>query len=415
MLLLLQVLEWLEAIKFIYKYDEYAHSDLGQEDIARFAHRAHIFYNTVQDKFDTSLCGGGVTWNPTLAPYKNAITNELFVSSSIGMYLYFPGDSNPDPYPSPNYANVTNTTLPPLPTLRAHDPLLLDNAVKEYEWFKTHDFSNAQGLIVDGFHVSENQTSCDERDEMVYTYNQGVVLSGLRQLWEATGDTQYLTDGYALVSTVINATGWQAENYDQAGQWAGLGRNGIMEDYCDAPANCSQDAQIFKGIYFFHLDLFCEPLSTETAHVPGLTYTAPAALAEAHAANCQLYTPWIEHNAFAALSTRNDSGIIGGWWGASYVNKTQGPWPEWSAPMPPGSIDVWNDPSVLSQRPWVCHGQHGCRAYGRRSTAPEMAPLSRFRRRDVNDEGLGRTVETQGSGVGIVKAASDFSLKGLGI
>ena len=52
------VLEWLEAIKFIHQYDAYAKSNLGREDIARFAHRAHIFYNIVQDQFDTSLCGG---------------------------------------------------------------------------------------------------------------------------------------------------------------------------------------------------------------------------------------------------------------------------------------------------------------------------------------------------------------------
>ena len=167
------VLEWLEAIKFIRQYDAYAKSDLGQNDIARFAHRAHIFYNIVQDQFNTSTCDGGLTWDPHLLPYKNAITNELFISSSIAMYLYFPGDNDTNPYPSPEYKHSANMTLPDLPLLKAHDPLLLDNAVKEYEWFKTHNFTNAQGLIVDGFHISEDQTTCDQRNEMVYTYNQG--------------------------------------------------------------------------------------------------------------------------------------------------------------------------------------------------------------------------------------------------
>jgi hypothetical protein len=167
-------LEWLEAIKFIDQYNKAFPDDkLGKTDIARFAHRAHIFYNIVADKFNTTLCDGGLTWNPALAPYKNAITNELFVSSSIGMYLYFPGDSNTNPYPSPSYTNTTNMTLPPLQPLHAHDPSLLDNAIKEYQWFKTHNFTNAQGLIVDGFHISDNQTTCDERNEMVYSYNQG--------------------------------------------------------------------------------------------------------------------------------------------------------------------------------------------------------------------------------------------------
>jgi hypothetical protein len=167
------VLEWLEAIKFIRQYDAYGICDLGQKDITSFAHRAHIFYNIVQDKFNTSTCDGGLTWNPALAPYKNAITNELFVSSSVAMYLYFPGDNNTDPYPSPGYTDLTDKTLPSLPLLSAHDPLLLNNAIKGYEWFKTHNFTNAQGLIVDGFHISPNQTTCDERNEMVYPYNQG--------------------------------------------------------------------------------------------------------------------------------------------------------------------------------------------------------------------------------------------------
>ncbi|KAK5129402.1 hypothetical protein LTR08_003289 [Meristemomyces frigidus] len=410
------VLEWLEAIEFINQYDAYANSALGQADIARFAHRAHIFYNIVQSQFDTSLCGGGITWNPALAPYKNAITNELFISSSIGMYLYFPGDTDTDPYPSPAYVNATNTTLPALPALAAHNPSLLTTAVEEYAWFKTHNFTDAQGLIVDGFHISDNQTTCDQRNEMVYTYNQGVLLSGLRQLWEATGDAMYLTDGYAFVQTVINATGWYARSAAEAGQWTGLGRNGIMEDYCDAPANCSQDNQIFKGIYFHHLDLFCDPLPTSTPLVAGLTKVAPAALASEHASKCASYTPWIKHNANAALSTRNSTGVIGGWWGASYVNKTQEPWPAYAAPRPRGSSDEWNEPWVLEQEPWLCRGWH-CREGGRakRGNRKRTAGLFSMRgaaaKRDANDGGRGRTVETEGSGLGVVKAASDFTLR----
>lgn len=410
------VLEWLEAINFINQYAAaYAPSSLGQADLARFAHRAHIFYNIVQNQFDTSLCGGGLTWNPALAPYKNAITNELFISSSVGMYLYYPGDDNSDPYPSSNYVNATNATLPALPPLAAHDPLLLANAVNAYAWFQTHNFTNAQGLVVDGFHVSVDQTTCDERDEMVYTYNQGVMLSGLRQLWEATGDTAYLADGYAYVETVIKATGWYARSQAvQAARWGGLGRNGVMEDYCDAPANCTQDAQAFKGIYFHHLALFCEPLPTTHALVPNLTYLAGPTLSSYHAAKCASYTPWIQHNAHAALSTRNKTGVVGGWWGASYVHSEQGEGLAYAVPIPSGSGDVWNEPWVLGQKPWVCEGWH-CREGGQGSRLADngkrMAGLFGKRRRDVNDKGRGRTVETEGSGLGVVKAASDFTGK----
>ncbi|KXL42167.1 MAG: glycoside hydrolase family 76 protein [Acidomyces sp. 'richmondensis'] len=403
------VLEWLEALKFINQYDAYASSSLGQEDIAKFAHRAHIFYNIVQNEFNTSLCGGGLTWNPALAVYKNAITNELFVASSIGMYMYWPGDDNSDPYPAPNYVNVTNSTLPPLPHLDVHDPLLLQNAIKEYEWFRSQPFQNSQGLIIDGFHISPNQTTCNEPNDMIYTYNQGVILSGLRGLWEATGDTTYLTDGYSYIETVINATGWYAISSYEASQWAGLGRNGIMEDYCDAPATCSQNNQIFKGIYFHHLDMFCQPLPTSKPLIDGLTKTASSSLAAEHAGRCSSYTPWIEHNAHAALATRNASDIIGLWWGAPYDNLTQGSWPSYAVPLPSGSTDEWNNPEVLNMPPWVCQGRY-CNPHGR---GHSMATLFKSKRskRQSDSAGQVRNVQTQGAGLGVVKAASDFTLK----
>lgn len=408
------VLEWLEAIKFINEYEAFHEGSRSHDDVRHFAHRAHVFYNVVQNEFDTSLCGGGITWNPALEPYKNAITNELYMASSIAMYLYFPGDYNTDPYPTANYSTENNITLSPLPFMQPHDPLFLDNAIQEYEWFKTQNFTNDQGLIVDGFHISEGQTTCDQRNEMVYSYNQGVILSGLRGLWEATADPEYLADGYDLIATVIDATGWNAQDAAEASQWAGLGRNGIMEDYCDAPANCSQDAQIFKGIYFHHLSIFCEPLPITTPLVQGVTVLADEGFAAAHKGHCDGYTAWVTHNAQAALDSRNQDNVIGGWWGENYNNDNkndaaQSATLDMAIPLPPGSSDSRNDPEVLKQAPWSCP-EGGCRQNAG-SGDTRIRPHTELARRDVNAGGRGRTVETQGSGVGVVKAASDFTRK----
>nr|POE93296.1 hypothetical protein CFP56_19308 [Quercus suber] len=442
------VLEWLEAIKFVRHNNYYANSTLREHIIAKMAHRAHIFYNIVQNEFNTSYCQGGITWNPSLAPYKNAITNELFLSSSIAMYLYHPGDNNTDPYLSTHrksrrtdkgldmkpiqesrrYKMYNNTTLPFLRPIRAQDPVFLANAKKEWAWFQSQNFTSAQGLIVDGFHVSANQSTCDERNEMVYTYNQGVLLSGLRGLWEASGDVTYLSEGYKIINTTIRATGWFVVNVSEAAQWAGLGRNGIMEDYCDAPATCSQDAQIFKGIYFQHLDQFCEPLPTSTPLIANVTHTASTLLALQHEQNCQSYMPWIRHNAHAALHTRNASNIIGGWWGASQLNKTQRPVPQLAQPLPAGSWDVHNVPTMLELAPWPCRlGRHGCsrqisgdeHSYPHHENQIAMSRRkfmkstlhSRNQTGDRNDDGRGRTVETQASGLGVVKAAVNFHLR----
>lgn len=147
------VLEWLEAIRFLQQFNARVKPPLGIGNNERFAERAYEFYNKVQDKFDTSTCNGGLTWDPKKGTYKNAITNELFVSSSISMYLYWPGHSDGQ--------------------FKRYDSRFFDNAKKAYEWLKSHNFKNNQGLIVDGFHVSKGQTSCNLRENMVYTYNQG--------------------------------------------------------------------------------------------------------------------------------------------------------------------------------------------------------------------------------------------------
>ncbi|SMQ51744.1 unnamed protein product [Zymoseptoria tritici ST99CH_3D7] len=399
------VLEWLEAINFSNQHDAVADSGLGQDAIAKYAHRAHVFYDIVQDKFNTSECDGGITWNPTLATYKNAITNELFISSSIAMYLYFPGDNNTDPYPHPDYQPQTNSTLPPLSTMAMHDSTFLLNAVRAYDWFATHNFTNVQGLIVDGFHVTSNQTTCDERNEMVYTYNQAVILSGLRGLWEATSDTKYLSDGYDLIAIVINATGWNADSASAAAEWAGLGRNGILEDYCDAPATCAQDNYVFKGVYFQHLSQFCRPLPTETPLVEDFTHIAPPELADAHDAKCQSYASWIQHNAHAALSTRNETGIMGEWWGAAYVNRTQSRALDFAVPLPLGFVDVRNDPGLLETALWRCDGRGDCGGNGDRWWR-QAEKQRRKRKRQVMDDV--RTVETQAQGLSVVRAATDI-------
>ncbi|KAF7195585.1 hypothetical protein HII31_03179 [Pseudocercospora fuligena] len=420
------VLEWLEVIKFITDYSRTpTNAKLGQEDLAKYAHRIHVFYNVVQDKFDETLCGGGLTWNPALSVYKNAITNELFVTSSIAMYFWFPGDDNADPYPDPRY-DLTNESmiLPPMERLLPHDALFLENAKKGH-WMKTHNFTNAQGLIVDGFHISENQTTCDLRDEMVYTYKwvtlhiACVILAGLRGLWEATGDTTYLQDGYDLIDKVINATGWNARDYDDAAQWAGLGRNGILEDHCDAPANCTEDQQasvthlnehafhsnrplqIFKGVYFQHLSLFCEGLPAKEALIPGVSKLASEGLAHRHKVKCSSYSRWIQHNALAALGTRDELGLFGQWWGAPYVNKTQAPAPDYAVSIPYGSADICNRPELLSEAPWKCDGRFGCKKYdppNRRSIVRATLRLRQY------PDPL-RTVETQAQGVSILRAA----------
>ncbi|KAK5945484.1 hypothetical protein PMZ80_002689 [Knufia obscura] len=380
------VLGWLESTKFA---DLYARRHAGGDEFESAAwyglqlspmaaHRARVFYELAAVGWDDSLCGGGMTWNPSLTPYKNAITNELYTAASISMYLYFPGDNDSSPFLGTQGDRFYN----------GHDPVYLENAVKSYKWLKESRMRNAAGLYQDGFHVTgwhrfPNGTInpgtglCDDLNTMVYTYNQGVLLTASRGLWLATGARSYLDDGHDLVSSVIRATGWPNEGKD----WHGLGRGGVLEEYCDHGLYCSQDGQTFKGIFFTHLTEFCRPPRPyERESTFGIVFHSfDEEGYRYHLARCAAYAKWIEHNADAALATKNEDGLFGMWWSVPYESDNRAEWEGLASGqrLPDDAVDHLNPISYF--RPSVSDG-------------------------DLNDRGRGRTVETQGSALAVLRA-----------
>jgi hypothetical protein len=328
-------------------------------------------------------------WNPYLTPYKNAITNELFAAASIAMYLYHPGDNNSSPYFTSGNKDGQHPSKP-------HDPQHLENAIKSYKWLKdSHLQSSCSGLFQDGYHISgwrryPNGTvnpgtgECDELDRMVYTYNQGVILSASRGLWMATGARSYLDDGHVLIENVIRATGWPNEN----DLWRGLGRDGILEEYCDHRGLCSQDGQTFKGIFFLHLSEFCRPLwSHEEDQISMHTGSGyDRHMYRYHLARCEAYGKWIAHNAQAALATRNEDGLFGMWWTSVKWDQDLLRKVEEDSALPKGIED-------------------------HRNPATKSAGSSPAKGQDVNDRGRGRTVETQAGGLSVLRAHWNWQLR----
>ncbi|KAI9735759.1 MAG: hypothetical protein M1818_006367 [Claussenomyces sp. TS43310] len=425
------VLGWLESIKFIHvhsslHYSEYSHlqeqganshkSWHGRQWISSFAHRARIFWELASQGWDTSLCEGGMLWSPYTAPYKNAITNELFITASISMYLYFPGDQNTSPF---------MTSGQPIGT---QEPKYLAAAVEGYKWLKSANMTNHQRLYTDGFHISgwernpprnhTRHTRCDLRNEMVYTYNQGVLLSGQRGLWEATAARSYLEDGHQLVQDIINATGYdlkhdsvywdQQRNNDSSPQlapWHGLGRRGVIEDLCDSHGQCSQDAQTFKGIFFHHLSLFCSPLPPHFL-APGETFDVREYhdTKTWHEKNCKNYAKWIKRNANAAVSTRTEDGKYGMWWGAPRGHRLTSAEPR--IEIPAGAVDYRNR-DLPRDKVWVDGESPLWSQQGNTILSEAMQSEQELRdsaTRDANDRGRGRTVETQGGAVAVLRA-----------
>jgi hypothetical protein len=439
------VLGWLESIKFQNLHSELHYtsgSDTNRTEHQSWhgtqlrlpaAHRVRVFYELASQGWDNTLCHGGMVWNPYLTPYKNAVTNELFISASIGMYLYFPGDPIDSPFVAADRGKRT-------PDYGRHDPAYLAAAAKAYQWLKDSHMTGFGGLYADGFHIrgwrsarNPGTRQCDVLNTMIYTYNQGIVLSGLRGLWLATNSKEYLHDGHELVRKVIRATGWPNVG---SSIWAGLGRGGILEEICDSSGDCSQDGHTFKGIFFHHLAEFCRSLSPEDerliVHLAGRDGQSEAdrkLLFRWHQAKCLGYRPWIELNANAALVTRNEEGKFGAWWGRPYPD----PEPRFieTATLPFGAVDYRNFGDMAEGSEQLVgllkRQQYGNTAFAfsgldklqNRLSMP--ASMGLFHRKsntnqhpletkesnypfDINDRGRGRTVETQSGGLAVVRA-----------
>ncbi|KAL8708358.1 MAG: hypothetical protein Q9220_006738 [cf. Caloplaca sp. 1 TL-2023] len=425
------VLDWLESIKFIKLHSETHHAATdsdnnstgwyAQQFIPQFAHRARLFYDLAYKGWDTSLCGGGMVWNPYLSPYKNAITNQLFIDASISMYLYFPGDTNPSPF------SIKNPVRPAtgLPPAKAHDQRYLENAVEAYQWLQTSGMINRKGLYVDGFHIkgwrggtngSTGTGKCDLREEMVYTYNQGVILSGLRGLWEATGSEAYLDDGHRLIRNVIAATGWDTRDTRWRWQWSGLGRNGVMEEACDSRGTCSQNGHTFKGIFFHHLTLFCTSLPKGTRSEGDFTtFAASDQLSIWHTSQCKEYGQWLRHNALAAYLTRDGEGEFGTWWGIPGQQTTpisRDVMQEEGFSFPDDEDTDYRNNGVPVDAVWRLPDDQIWQQVASDEHNPTSLTKNREREHDgttstawdPNSRGRGRTVETQSGGLAVLRA-----------
>ncbi|TWU76336.1 hypothetical protein ED733_006036 [Metarhizium rileyi] len=447
------VLGWLEAIKFIRLHSTLHYPGTEQECLnmpvrlsdalgtisfqgynwyCTFAERARAFWDFARNGWDTRLCHGGMIWNPKLLPYKNAITNELWISASISIYEYFPDDNF-------DHAWAVSHGFP------AIEPIYLEAAIVGYKWLKDVNMTNNQGLYVDGYHVDmskPNNVECDQRDEMVYTYNQGVILTGLRGLFTVTGSPSYLEDGHTLIRNVIKATGWSLRKnapkdntkkrpHGKLLPWRGIGRGGILEERCDAAGTCSQDSQSFKGIYFHHLTAFCAPISpVDTSAVANVDQAELSKVQSSHEKACRNYMGWVRHNMVAAMATRDKAGRFGMWWGAGALDDMDASPRVDDANNSPNTTDYRNAGTPLD----VTWGLNTTWQPGSKTSAglrqglllgpdPKLrngrsnelsvdlqVPLGRQDKpRDPNDRGRGRTVETQAGGLALIRAYWELS------
>jgi predicted alpha-1,6-mannanase (GH76 family) len=152
-----------------------------------------------------STCGGGLWWNQERR-YKNAITNELFLTLAALLHQRTPGDQE----------------------YRAW-------ALREWEWLRASGMIGPGGLVNDGL-----TAACANNGGTTWTYNQGVLLGGLAALHEITGDAAYLRPGESIADATLSTL---------------TDSRGILAEPCE-PAGCDGDQTQFKGIFVRYLHDF---------------------------------------------------------------------------------------------------------------------------------------------------------------
>jgi predicted alpha-1,6-mannanase (GH76 family) len=166
-----------------------------------------IFANLITGWDDT--CGGGLWWN-TERSYKNAITNELFLTLAARLHQRCPDSRE-----------------------------YLCWAQREWDWFWARGLIGANGLVNDGL-----DDSCQNNRGQTWTYNQGVILGGLAALHEITGDAAYLRQGEKIADAALSSLTTPAPD----------ARNGILlEPGEHATARKDGDRPQFKGIFMRNL------------------------------------------------------------------------------------------------------------------------------------------------------------------
>jgi predicted alpha-1,6-mannanase (GH76 family) len=193
--------------------------------------KAETIFQNMTGGWD-GACHGGIYWQNDHSddkgniPYKNAIANELFLAVAAALYL------------------------------RHNDQKYLDWANNEWKWLHGSDLIVTFPASGHQFISDSLNTSC-KNDETTdwWTYNQGVILGALCDLFTASGQTQLLDSAEKIADSVITATVVfkpQGGGPVFAGR-SGVNAQGILTECNDNDPNAGIGSKQFKGVFVRNL------------------------------------------------------------------------------------------------------------------------------------------------------------------
>ncbi|HEV2438030.1 MAG TPA: glycoside hydrolase family 76 protein, partial [Verrucomicrobiae bacterium] len=139
---------------------------------ANYLNMAKTIFNAMTNGWDNH-CGGGLWWN-TSQTNKGAIENNLFLLAAIRLHQRTPSDGTG---PGSYFYWATNT----------------------WAWFQASGMINGMNLVNDGL----DMTNCQNNGHPTWSYNQGVLIGALTDLYKVTGTAAYLNEAQALANAVI--------------------------------------------------------------------------------------------------------------------------------------------------------------------------------------------------------------------
>lgn len=180
---------------------------------SRYVAAAATIFDDIAASWD-STCGGGVYWSKANT-YKNAIANELFLTLGARLHQRTPGDAGSGSY--------------------------LDWTLREWKWFEQSGMINSENLVNDGLDLA----TCQNNNGTTWTYNQGVILGGLTDLYKITGESSYLDQAQAIARAATQTL---------------VSPDGVLVEPCEP--SCGADGPQFKGIFTRNLFYLYEASQT---------------------------------------------------------------------------------------------------------------------------------------------------------